>query len=110
MSLLNSLGAETPKDTNLFGCGNTRGCYLMVRQIQQVTPDEPCLHCGKPDWCYRLGELTVCKRDAEPAPGWEATSKHDADGSRYYAPVESKKSVRPPQNAHGTIQLVMAPH
>jgi len=69
----------------------------MLRQIQQVTPDEPCLHCGKPDWCYRLGELTVCKRDAAPAPGWEATSKHDADGSRYYAPVESKKSVRPPQ-------------
>jgi len=69
----------------------------MVRQIQQVTPAFPCLHCGKPDWCYRLGDLTICKRDAAPAPGWEATSKHDADGSRYYAPVQSKKSVRPPQ-------------
>lgn len=69
----------------------------MVRQIQQVTPAFPCLHCGKPDWCYRLGELTVCKRDAEPATGWEATSKSDADGSCYYAPVQSQKSVRPPQ-------------
>ncbi len=69
----------------------------MVRQIQQVTPTEPCIHCGKPDWCYRLGELTVCKRDAEPATGWEATSKRDADGSRYLAPLQPKKSVRPAQ-------------
>ena len=69
----------------------------MVRQIQQVTPESPCLHCGKPDWCYQLGELTVCKRDAEPANGWEATSKRDTEGSRYYAPVQPKKSIRPAQ-------------
>jgi len=69
----------------------------MVRQIQQVTPESPCLHCCKPDWCYRLGELTVCKRDAEPVPGWNATNKRDADGSRYYAPAQLKKSIRPAQ-------------
>ena len=69
----------------------------MIRQIQQVTPESPCIHCGKPDWCYRLGELTVCKRDVEPATGWEATSKRDADGSRYYAPQAQKKSIRPAQ-------------
>ncbi|MBV8884689.1 MAG: AAA family ATPase [Chroococcidiopsidaceae cyanobacterium CP_BM_RX_35] len=70
----------------------------MVRQIQQVTPAFPCLHCGKPDWCYRLGELTVCKRDAEPATGWEATSKRDAEGSCcYYAPIQPQKSIRPAQ-------------
>ncbi len=69
----------------------------MVKQIQQVTPESLCIHCGKPDWCYRLGELTVCKRDAEPANGWEATSKRDADGSRYYAPAQQKKLIRPAQ-------------
>lgn len=70
----------------------------MVRQkIQEVTPSEPCFHCGKPDWCYQLGDLSVCKRDAEPALGWEATSKRDADGSRYYAPQAQKKSIRPAQ-------------
>jgi hypothetical protein len=21
------------------------------------------LHCGKPDWCYSIGEFTVCNRD-----------------------------------------------
>lgn len=69
----------------------------MLRQVQEVTPESPCLHCGKPDWCYGLGNLTVCKREAEPANGWEATSKRDADGSRYYAPLQEKKAARPPQ-------------
>ncbi len=69
----------------------------MIRQIQQVKPTEPCIHCGKPDWCYRLGELTVCKREAAPAKGWEATSKSDADGSRYFAPLPPQKLIRPAQ-------------
>ncbi|BAY66916.1 hypothetical protein NIES22_70600 (plasmid) [Calothrix brevissima NIES-22] len=55
-----------------------------------VSKLNPCIHCGKPDWCYSLGELSVCKRDAEPAKGWTRTSKQDRDGSYYYAPVQEK--------------------
>ncbi|MHC5862220.1 hypothetical protein [Nostoc sp.] len=29
----------------------------------EVTPHHPCLHCGKPDWCYSIGEFTVWNRD-----------------------------------------------
>lgn len=63
-------------------------------QLAEVTKENPCPHCGKTDWCYQLGELTVCKRTAEPATGWEKTSKSDKDGTPYYAPAQPQKSLR----------------
>ncbi|MBG1270573.1 hypothetical protein [Nostoc sp. WHI] len=24
-----------------------------------------CPHCGKPDWCYSIGEFTVCDRNSK---------------------------------------------
>jgi putative DNA primase/helicase len=68
------------------------------RSLKTVKRDRPCPHCGKPDWCYQLGELTVCKRDAEPAPGWKLTNQKDRDGSYYYAPIDPlPKPIRPKQ-------------
>lgn len=64
-------------------------------EFTRVTKDNPCPHCGKPDWCYSIGELSVCSRDDEPAEGWVATSKSDTDGHYFYAPIQEKKSVRP---------------
>ena len=64
-------------------------------KIAEVSADQPCLHCGKPDWCYRVGELSACKRGSEPATGWEKTSKADKDGTPYYAPTVPKKAARP---------------
>ncbi|WP_256872051.1 VapE domain-containing protein [Nostoc sp. TCL26-01] len=61
----------------------------------EVTKTNPCPHCGKTDWCYSIGELTVCNRDAEPATGWERTTKTDRNGKPYYAPATAKKSPRP---------------
>ncbi|MEA5504843.1 VapE domain-containing protein [Halotia wernerae UHCC 0503] len=61
----------------------------------EVTKTNPCPHCGKPDWCYSIGDLTVCNRDAEPASGWEQTSKTDRNGKLYYAPVKPQKLPRP---------------
>lgn len=61
----------------------------------EVSKSEPCIHCGKPDWCYRIGALTVCKRGVEPAIGWEKTSKSDKESTPYYAPTQPKKSIRP---------------
>lgn len=61
----------------------------------RVTKDNLCPHCSKPDWCYFIGELSVCSRDDEPATGWETTTKTDADGHYFYAPIQEKKSVRP---------------
>ncbi|NET08272.1 MAG: DUF3987 domain-containing protein [Merismopedia sp. SIO2A8] len=65
--------------------------------LQEVTSHEPCRHCGKPDGCYRLDKLEACRRGASPAPGWKATSKKDADGNVFYAPIESRKTkdIRP---------------
>ena len=70
----------------------------MVSNLQPVNKQNPCIHCGKTDWCYRIGELSVCKRNASPAPGWFITSKQDSEGTPFYAPVDkSKKTVRPAQ-------------
>ncbi|MEZ2303990.1 MAG: DUF3987 domain-containing protein [Microcoleus sp.] len=60
----------------------------------------PCPHCGKPDWCYTVGELSVCNRDQPPATGWEATSKADKEGHYFYARPQEKKPVRPRQTRH----------
>ncbi|MFB8798346.1 MAG: DUF5906 domain-containing protein [Microcoleus sp.] len=62
--------------------------------LVRVTKDNPCLHCGKSDWCYSIGNLSVCNRDKPPATGWEITSKSDADGHIFYAPIQ-KKAIRP---------------
>jgi putative DNA primase/helicase len=66
----------------------------------RVTEANPCLHCGKPDWCYLVGDLSVCNRDETPAAGWEATTKSDADGHFFYAPVRPKKPIRPAQTRY----------
>lgn len=51
-------------------------------KLKTVTKDEPCRHCDKPDWCYRLDDLEVCKRGMI-ADGWQATTKPDTEGSFY---------------------------
>jgi len=76
--------------------GNNPGTRKLVR----VTKDSPGPHCGKSDWCYSIGELSVCNRDQPPATGWEATSKSDRDGHFYYAPAQKKKAVRPAQTRY----------
>jgi len=70
------------------------------RTLLRVTKTSPCPHCGKPDWCYFIGELSVCNREQPPATGWEATSKADKDGKIYYAPIQQKKAIRPRQTRY----------
>lgn len=70
------------------------------RGLLRVSKASPCLHCGKPDWCYLIGELSVCNREQPPATGWEATSKADKDGKIYYAPIREKKAIRPRQTRY----------
>jgi hypothetical protein len=66
------------------------------RGLLGVTKASPCLHCGKPDWCYSIGELSACKRPQyPPAAGWEVTTKTDKDGTPFYAPIREKKAIRP---------------
>jgi CRISPR-associated protein Cmr3 len=65
-----------------------------------VSKSSPCLHCGKPDWCYLIGDLSVCNREQPPAAGWEVTSKADKDGKIYYAPIQEKKALRPRQTRY----------
>jgi hypothetical protein len=68
--------------------------------LVRATKSNPCPHCGKPDWCYSIGELSVCNRDQSPATGWEGTSKTDKDGKIYYARPQEKKPVRPAQTRY----------
>ncbi len=70
------------------------------RKLLRVSKASPCSHCGKPDWCYFIGELSVCNREQPPATGWEATSKADKDGKIYYAPIQQKKGIRPRQTRY----------
>ena len=58
---------------------------IASEQLKHATKDNPCPHCGKTDWCYSLGELTVCKRGFDPATGWIRTSKTDKEGHYFYA-------------------------
>ena len=65
-----------------------------------MTETNPCPHCGKPDWCYSSGELSVYNPDPPPATVWETTSKADIDGKTYYAPPQEKKAARPRQTRY----------
>jgi len=67
------------------------------KSLQTASKNRPCPHCGKPDWCYFIGDLSVCNREQPPATDWEATSKKDAEGRTFYAPKQEKKSIRSPQ-------------
>lgn len=69
----------------------------LLEKFQTVTEGEPCRHCGKPDWCYRIGNLEVCNRDNPPATGWVQTSKADKEGKFFYAPAPEQKPIRPKQ-------------
>ena len=71
--------------------------------LQEVNKTHPCPHCGKSDWCYRLGELSVCKRNAEPALDWKLTSKADQEGHFYYAPISSERPRKPLRAAQKRI-------
>jgi CRISPR-associated protein Cmr3 len=82
---------DTPIDGQV---SSTRG------NLVKVSKSNPCPHCGKPDWCYFIGELSVCNRDQPPATGWEVTSKTDKDGKIYYARPQEKKPVRPAQTRY----------
>ena len=90
--------------SNILG-QNVSGTCVATRpqrgSLQPATKDNPCPHCkhfaetgNKDDWCYSIGSLSVCKRQAEPAPGWYRTTKCDAQGTPYYAPVIEKKATR----------------
>jgi len=74
--------------------------YSSKSNLVTVSKENPCPHCGKPDWCYSIGELSVCNRDQPPATGWEATTKSDQDGHLFYVPVQEKKAIRPAQTRY----------
>ena len=71
------------------------------KSLVPVTKNNPCPHCGKPNWCYSIGDVTVCKRNYDPAPGWYRTDKADSDGTPYYAPIK-ETWVKPPRPAKTT--------
>jgi CRISPR-associated protein Cmr3 len=72
------------------------------KSLARASKNNPCPHCGKTDWCYSIGDLSVCKREHEPAPGWEKTSKCDGEGSFFYAPIKEPwvKPLRPAKTTH----------
>lgn len=71
------------------------------KSLVPASKNHPCPHCGKTDWCYSIGDLSVCKRSYDPAPGWEKSSKCDSEGSFFYAPIK-EAWVKPPRPAKTT--------
>jgi Protein of unknown function (DUF3987) len=65
-----------------------------MNKPKSVSKSNPCPHCGKPDWCYSIGDLSVCNRQNEPAHGWKTTTKTDSDGKHYYSPINSPNNNR----------------
>ncbi|MCC3573739.1 MAG: DUF3987 domain-containing protein [Microcoleus sp. PH2017_40_RAT_O_B] len=74
--------------------------YPTNSKLVPVSKENPCPHCGKPDWCYSIGELSVCNRENPPAEEWTATTKTDGEGKFYYAPIQEKKTIRPRQTRY----------
>lgn len=70
-----------------------------MTELRTASKTNPCPHCNKTDWCYSIGELSVCKRKAPPAAGWKATSKIDSDSDTFYAPdtPQGQKQFKPVQ-------------
>ncbi|MCC3405464.1 MAG: hypothetical protein JGK17_07690 [Microcoleus sp. PH2017_10_PVI_O_A] len=74
--------------------------YPLNSRLVTVSKENPCPHCGKHDWCYSIGELSVCNRENPPAEGWTATTKTDGEGKLYYAPIQEQKEIRPAQTRY----------
>lgn len=62
-----------------------------TKGLTRVTKDNPCIHCSKTDWCYRLepSGITVCERDCI-ATGWIKSGGKDKEDKPYLIP-ESRK-------------------
>ncbi len=72
--------------------------------------DLPCPHCGKGtegkhNWCYQAqledgNVLSVCKRNAEPAEGWQVVKNgqtHDSEGYAYYIQITEENKMKSQQ-------------
>ena len=68
--------------------------FSIEKSRREVTKTEPCVHCGKPDWCYVISSnLSVCNRSDFPADGWFKTSKTDKTGRYIYALEKSRQNT-----------------
>lgn len=75
---------------------------LIGNQLLEVTKLEPCIHCGKGDWCYRFANgASVCNRE-NIAPGWEDSGKKDKNGAAILYPVEWAKKQPTPKAVRTT--------
>jgi Protein of unknown function (DUF3987) len=78
----------------------------MLDNGKVVSRAEPCVVCGKPDWCYSIGVGTaarlVCRRldrDGLPLPEFlERTDKNDAEGCVFLKARTEEKKPRPFKN------------
>lgn len=63
----------------------------MQNNPKEVSKDNPCRHCGKPDWCYRLPNgLEVCNR-GNVIDGWRTTQSFDKREMPYLAENKPKE-------------------
>jgi hypothetical protein len=49
----------------------------------------------KPDWCYRIGELEVCHRQAPPATDGNKRPGRIKKGVFFYAPTVEQQPIYP---------------
>lgn len=67
----------------------------LVPKGAQVSQQNPCPICGKPDWCFLLpdGEAVNCQRSDQAPPGWSLCPRKAKDGSRIFRPKKQKKTL-----------------
>jgi hypothetical protein len=61
----------------------------------EVSKDEPCPICHKPDWCFLLPDGAInCKRETHAPDGWVRASQDSKDGFAIFQPLRNKAIPR----------------
>lgn len=65
---------------------------------RRVSRHEPCVVCGRPDWCGRTadGSLLRCMRGGD-TPSYYETIRTDADGGTLYGIIDDDQPAPPPR-------------
>ena len=72
---------------------------MTVTSWKEVSKANPCLACGKPDYCRISldGGAMMCNREASPPDGWVEIKKSKEGKPIFAKNTENKKPIRPKQ-------------
>lgn len=66
-----------------------------LEKLREVSKDDPCPICAKPDWCCHLPDgAVVCGRVDIPPDGWQRASGKAKDGRNVFQPIRNRVQSR----------------